>query len=132
MGNLNIIDHASIIPYYKHHEIVKCIQDIKGSDVLCGSKQCFRQILLVVSRALLAAVIDTCLKWPDIWHHFLQMRISRNMRANDNEQEISRWLLQFGNDNRSSALNDVPSDSIDIHAAWVFNSSTVVERFQKC
>lgn len=66
------------------------MQDIKGSDVLCGSKQCFRQILLVVIGDLPAAVIDTCFKWPNIWHHFLPLRINQNMRANDNEQEFSR------------------------------------------
>ena len=67
----------------------------------------FRQVLPVVPRAPPAAVIAVCLKRSNLWGRFQQLKLTQNMRTNQDEQEFSRWLLQLGNGLIGSTLDTV-------------------------
>ena len=41
--------------------------------------------------------MDTCIKRSNIWPHFHQIKLTQNMRAQVDEQDFSRWLLELGN-----------------------------------
>lgn len=84
-----IIDEVSMIPCYTPH---KSLRDIMEVDVLFGDKMIllrgdFKQILPVFSRVPPSAVVDDCLKRSNIWHNFLQRKLTpKHMSANDKEQ----------------------------------------------
>ena len=132
-----IIDEASMIPCYALKAIDKCLRDIMNTQTAFGGKVIllggdFRQVLPVVPRAPPAAVLDVCLKRSDLWHSFHQMSLTQNMRANANEKEFSRWLLQMGNGSIQSSLDGVASDVIDIPERCTCNGSLISEVFDNC
>ena len=132
-----IIDEASMIPYYALDAIDRCLRDIMSSDTLFGGKILllagdFRQILPVVPRSPPTAVLESCIKQSKLWHRFHQMRLTQNMRTHQNEEEFSTWLLQLGNGELSSSLNDVPVDSVDIPVECCCNKSLVEDIFNSC
>ena len=107
-----IIDETSMIPSYELKAIDNyCLRDMMNTDpafvgkvVLLGD---FRQVLPVVPRAPLAAVLDVCLKRSALWNSFHHMNLTQNMRTNENDPGFSRWLLQLGNGSIQSSLGAV-------------------------
>ena len=57
----------------------------------------FRQVLSIVPRQPHTVVIESCLKRSPLCPSFRVFKLTKNMRANADEQEFSRWLLGLGN-----------------------------------
>ncbi|XP_076038424.1 uncharacterized protein LOC143023699 [Oratosquilla oratoria] len=65
-------------------------------------------------------------------HNFHQLKLSQNMRTNENEQVFSQWLLQIGNGRVQSSLDNVSDDTIDIPEQYVCIDSLVSDIFDNC
>ena len=74
----------------------------------------FRQVLPVVPQATQSVVMDTCLKRSNIWPHFHQIKLTQNMRAREDEQDFSRWLLELGNGTLIANIQPPQRDIIEI------------------
>ena len=97
-----IIDEASMVLGSALNAIDKMLRDITGDDVPFGGKVFllggdFRQVLPIVPRQPRTVVIESCLKRSPLWPSFRVFKLTKNMRANADEQEFSRWLLGLGN-----------------------------------
>ena len=78
------------------------LRDITGVDVPFGVKVFllggdFCQVLPIVPRQPRTVVIESCVKRSPFGLLLGFFRLTKNMRANEDEQEFSRWLLGLGN-----------------------------------
>lgn len=115
--SLFIIDEASMIPAAALHAIDNMLRDITNTDIPFGGKIFlmggdFRQILPVIPRKPRAVIVENCLKSSHLWPEFVQFKLTKNMRANNDEQEFARWTLALGN-GELEAIGDVPN-SVEI------------------
>jgi hypothetical protein len=116
---LFIVDEASMIPCHALRAIDRMLRDISGNDVLFGGKIFllggdFRQVLPVVPRGSRTAIVENCLKSSPLWKSFTVVKLVKNMRADEDQQEFARWLLELGNGNLKVDDKDAPPGSIQI------------------
>lgn len=95
------------------------LQDITKLKVPFGGKVFlmggdFRQVLPVVPRASPTVIIENCIKSSPLWPLFRVFKLTKNMRAEQDQQEYAKWLLQLGNGQLQSVLPTAPPNSIDI------------------
>ena len=67
----------------------------------------FRQVLPVVPRSNRTAIVENCLKRSPLWPDFKVYKLTKNMRAREEERAFSEWLLQLGN----GTLSEVPESN---------------------
>ena len=113
-----IIDEASMVLGSALNAIDRMLRDITGIKVPFGGKVFllggdFRQVLPVVPRQPRTVIIENCLKRSPLWPSFRVFKLTKNLRANDNEQDFSRWLLALGNGEVHCEGCKIP-DSIEI------------------
>ncbi|KAF2361608.1 DNA helicase Pif1-like [Trinorchestia longiramus] len=119
----------------KYGQVIdRCLPDITSNDETFGGKTIllegdFRQILPVVPHAPPVAVLDVCLKRSHQWPCFEQLKLTTNVRINQQEQTFSQWLLQLGSGLLNSQLDNVPQDTIDIPNESVCKDSLIVDIF---
>ena len=82
-----------MIRSYALDAIDKCLRDGTNNHTMFGGKVIvlgadLRQVLPVVPRAPPAAVIAARLKTSNLWGRFQQLRLTQNIRTNQNEQEF--------------------------------------------
>ena len=95
------------------------LQDITGVQVPFGGKVFlmggdFRQVLPVVPRAPRTVIIENCIKRSPLWPLFKIFKLTKNMRADQDQQDYAKWLLQVGNGQLASELDSPPPFSIDL------------------
>ena len=84
-----------MIPTHALHAIDKLLRDITRIDIPFGGKIMllggdFRQVLPIVPRSPPAAIIEVCLKSSELWPLFRQVHLTKNMRADADEQDFAR------------------------------------------
>ena len=114
---LILIDEASMIPNDATHAIDRSLRDIMSNNIPFGGKLIlfggdFRQVLPVVIRGTAAKILEKCLKRSHLRHLFKIHKLTKNMRALEEEREFSKWLLKLGNGTLQSS--SVIADIIDI------------------
>ena len=97
-----IFDEASMIPKHALEAIDALLRDISNSNVPFAGKCVllggdFRQTLPVVRRGGAAHIIEVCLKSSRLWQFVQVFHLHINMRANEDQQRFSDYLLQLGN-----------------------------------
>jgi hypothetical protein len=98
-----IIDEASMVPAHALRAIDDMLRDITGlPEILFGGKVFllggdFRQVLPVVPRQPRTVIVENCLKSSPLWPHIEIFKLKKNMRAEVDQQEFARWLLDLGN-----------------------------------
>lgn len=80
----------------------RCLQDIKGNQLLMGGVLLilsgdFRQTLPIVSRGTPVDEYMACIKSSVIWPRTLKFHLTRNMRA-ENDQQFAEELINIGED----------------------------------
>lgn len=125
-----------MITSYALNAINRFIKGITGNDAVIGGKiirlgDCFRQTLPVDPRAPPAALIGVCIKRSHLWGRVHHLRLTRNMKANINEPEVSKWLLSLGNSSLNGVLQDVPQNTIDLPSSC-YQTSLVLGVFNNC
>ena len=103
-----------------------------GNEAVFGGKVIFMGgDFHVVPGDPLAVVVDAYNNRSNLWHRFQKFKLTQNMRANVNEQEFSKWLLQLGNGRLFTALNDVATYTIAIPVVCC-KESLVTDIFDGC
>jgi hypothetical protein len=97
-----IIDEASMVPAHALTAIDTLLRDITGVNCPFGGKIFllggdFRQVLPVVPRRPRTVIIEHCIKSSPLWQEFQVHKLTKNMRADHNQQEFAKWLLDLGN-----------------------------------
>jgi hypothetical protein len=105
--NVYIIDEASMVPKHALRVIDDLFRQITGINDPFGGKLFilggdFRQTLPIQKHATKAQQEDLCIKNSYLWKHFTIFKLSKNMRALENEKEFAEWILKIGN----GILND--------------------------
>ena len=113
-----IIDEASMVPGNAINAIDRMLRDITGAHAPFGGKVFllggdFRQVLPVIPRQPRTVIIENCLKRSPMWPCFKVFKLSKNMRAKENELEFASWLIGLGNDELQCEGCNIP-DSVEI------------------
>ncbi len=56
----------------------------------------FRQTLPVLPHQPRTVIIQNCINRSELWPLFKVIKLTKNMRAHDNESDFSKWLLKLG------------------------------------
>ena len=97
-----IIDEASMLPAHALRAIDVMLRDITYlPDVPFGGKVFllggdFRQVLPVVPRQPRTVIVENCLNRSPLWPLIAVFKLKKNMRADGDQQDFARWLLQLG------------------------------------
>ena len=102
-SSILIWDEISMCSKYMLNAVSRFYQDLLddkscpfgGAVVVCGGD--FRQQPPVIKRGKKADVLSLCVKKSNIWHKFLPIRLTENMRARESEKSFCEWLLKIGN-----------------------------------
>ena len=114
-----LIDEASMVSTHALTAINKMLQDITGVKEMFGGKIFvlggdFRQVLPVVPRKPRSAIVEQCIKSSSLSQQFKTFRLTKNMRAQEDEDDFSQWLLAIGNGETLCHDKGVPSNCISI------------------
>ncbi|XP_062514143.1 ATP-dependent DNA helicase pif1-like [Corticium candelabrum] len=101
--SLIIIDKASMMPLHALHAIDKLLRDLINEDIPFGGKIFllggdFRQVLPVMLHASRTLIVENCLKRLSLWPLFTIIKLTQNMRVQQDQQQFSKWELQLGNE----------------------------------
>lgn len=97
---------ASMIPLKALEFADKIVRDICNNDttpfagkllILGGD---FRQLLPVIKNATKEKILDECIKNSELWTHFKILKLSKNMRSEN--EDFQKFLLNIGDGNISS------------------------------
>jgi len=116
-AKLIIIDEASMTPSGAITVIDRLFRDLTqhpnlknipfaGKVVLFSGD--FRQTLPVVPHAGRNVILDNCLKNNPLWPEITKLRLEKNMRLKEGEEEFARFLLQVGNGSLPKTQDDMP------------------------
>ncbi|KAF4530354.1 hypothetical protein B566_EDAN018479, partial [Ephemera danica] len=128
-AGLIIWDEAPMAHIDLFQAVNRLLQDLMQNTLPFGGKVIllggdFKQILPVVkhgSRAsCVAALISKC---PDLWQHFIILRLTQNMRTNPAEIEFSNWLLQVG-----TGMLNTPQGTINIPANNIYSGTNFIQQ----
>ena len=114
-----LIDEASMIPAHALTAIDRMLQDITGVQQIFGGKIFvlggdFRQVLPVVPRKPRSAIVEHCVKSSPLWLKFQTFRLTKNMRAHEDQEDFAQWLLDVGNGDTLCSEEGIPSNCIAI------------------
>jgi hypothetical protein len=117
-----IIDEASMVPVHALSAIDNMLRDISGQDVPFGGKIFllggdFRQVLPVVPRKPRTVIVENCIKSSPLWSQFKVVKLTKNMRAGQDEQEFAKWVLAVGNGELELPADEAVPGSIQIPIA---------------
>lgn len=99
-AKLIIIDEATMMSCHALRCIDALLREVMLQDIPFGGKVIllggdFRQTLPVVVRGSRTQIIETCLKSSPLWQHFVQLRLSENMRSKG-QNLFNQWQLDVG------------------------------------
>ena len=115
--SLIIVDEVSMLSKYVLEAVDELLKRVMNNDDIFGGKVIllggdFRQTPNVVMKGCRASIYETCIKCSKLWSDATTLKLSQNMRAN-NQGEFSKWLLDVGNglaDNNS--MIEIPQQYI--------------------
>jgi len=131
-AKLIIWDEAPMANKHSLMCIDRLLKDIMGNDVPFGGKIIilggdFRQVLPVVPHASRAATVQNSIKFSPLWPLFKVFKLTKNMRANEDETEFADFLLKIGNGEYPS--ND--ENMIDLPPSFISETDIVSEVYGK-
>jgi ATP-dependent DNA helicase PIF1 len=106
------LDVASMCSAKVLEIIDRGLQDLRNSTLPFGGMFLilggdFRQILPVVRHGTRGELIQQCIKSSYLWNQFHVIRLSQNMRANQDESHFAAWLLEVGNGSADDLQHNV-------------------------
>ena len=106
-----IVDEASMIPTHALNAIDNLLRELTGVNFPFGGKIFVLggdfQVLPVIPHGSRSSTVENCLKRSPLWHHFKIIKLTKNMRANQDQQEFAEWVLQVGNGKLMSINNNL-------------------------
>ena len=67
----------------------------------------FRQTLPIVEKATAEQLLQIILKASDLWTHFKIFKLKKNMRANEDEVEFAKEILEIGDGKKNDSEGKV-------------------------
>ena len=104
-----IWDEATIAPAAAYDCIDTYLRDLMKTDIPFGGKILlmggdFRQCLPILPRGTIADILACTVKKSRIWKHAQQLKLHRNMRVNEAENDFKQWLSNLGTGNLPSTV----------------------------
>nr|KAF6387657.1 hypothetical protein mMyoMyo1_008120 [Myotis myotis] len=120
--------HHGIQSCYKRHRLLR---EIMNLNVACGGKVLllggdFRQCLSFVPHAMRATIVQTSLKYCNVWGCFRKLSLTTNMRSED--FAYSEWLLKLGDGKLDSSFH-LRTDIIEIPHEMICSGSIIKATF---
>jgi len=129
-ATLIIWDEAPMMHRFAFEAVDKSIRDLTGSDKPFGDKVVvlggdFRQILPVVIQGSRSHIIDACIKSSKLWQDVTVMRLTTNMRVQNEEQkQFVDYLLRIG-EGKKSVYGEVGEDMVKLPDEMIINDESV-------
>jgi hypothetical protein len=119
-------------PTYALSAVDNLLKDLMSNEKPFGGKVMllggdFRQCLPVVKHGNRVKVAQTSIKYNPSWRKFEQIKLSTNMRAN-NDSIFSEWLLCLG-DGKLTNTENFDCDTIEIPSRCLTETTLVDELF---
>lgn len=136
-ASLVIIDEVSMLQKDHLRCIDKLLRDIMGKNLPFGGKTFvvggdFRQTLPVKVRGSRTEILEICIKYSPLWHHFTGssfLTLSTNMRS-EGENEHNEWLLQIGMGNMDTVPGIYENDTIQIPQELMSKDELITSIFE--
>jgi hypothetical protein len=117
-SSLIIWDEATMATHYALHAVDRLLKDLMNNNSPFGGKVIlldgdFRQCLPVVKHANRVIIVQSSIKYSQLWPSFEQIKLERNMRS-DSDKVFSNWLIKLG-DGRLKNINEaiqIPSELV--------------------
>jgi hypothetical protein len=128
---LLIWDEATMASSHALNAVNRLLREIMGNELPFGGKVLllggdFRQCLPVVPHASRSAVVQSSIKYSDLWQYFVKFQLTANVRSID--PDYSQWLMQLGNG--ELPLEDgLSENTIEIPQSYLCNDSIVKDIF---
>jgi hypothetical protein len=125
-----IIDECSMISRIILNIMDKTLREItRNLSVPFGGKVMifggdFRQTLPIIEGATPGQILQNTMKASDLWSSFKIFKLTRNMRANPNEVEFAKEILEIGDGKKNDN-----EDNIIVPERYLFNGDLVKEIF---
>jgi hypothetical protein len=131
-SKLIIWDESTMAPSYALNAVDNLLKDFMSNEQPFGGKVMllggdFRQCLPVVKHGNRVKVVQTSIKYSPSWQKFEQIKLSTNMRAN-NDSVFSEWLLRLG-DGKLTNSENFDCDTIEIPSRYMTETTLVDELF---
>ncbi len=95
----------------------------------------FRQILPVVIRGTRGQIIDACIKSSDLWKYVNVMRLTVNMRIQQQQdyeqQEFVNYLLQIGEGKKELLNSDIGEDIVKLQDDMILDNDKLESLISK-
>jgi hypothetical protein len=125
-----ICDEAPMAPAYMYQAIDRFLRDLMkderpfgGKIVLFGGD--FRQVLPVVKGGMKADLLASSVKCSPLWKHFKVEKLTKNMRADEDQKEFADFLLQMG----EGRLPTNENDEIELDADFISKNGVIYDVF---
>lgn len=94
-----------------------------GKVILLGGD--FRQCLPVVKYGGEIEIVNTSVKKSELWSNFQVMKLFKNMRVDENNEEFKEWLLSVGNGKSNNIDNNIFTNTIFIDKKYFEEGSLI-------
>lgn len=114
--DLIIWDEAPMMHKYCFEALCRTLQDLCKNELPFGGKTVmftgdFRQILPVIPKGSRGIIVQSSIKHSNFWHLVQHLKLTMNMRVDQEETEFSNWILNVGNGGQC-ALHESMLDGI--------------------
>jgi hypothetical protein len=128
-ASLLIWDEATMATSHAINAVHRLLCEIMNNDLPFGGKVLllggdFRQCLPVVPHASQSAIVQSCIKFSNLWSDFVQLPLTSNVRSLD--PEYSEWLMNLGNGSLPT-VDWLPEDTVEIPQKFLCQDSLVTE-----
>ena len=127
-----VVDEVTMAKKEVYEAVNRTFQDIRGNDLPFGGVTVlfsgdWRQILPVVRHGGRADIIEACLKRSPIWKQVKIMKLTKNMRLNDQDadaESFAEQLLEIG-EGRAQIEADLGEYKIKVDDAFLLTQDSV-------
>ena len=120
-------DEAPMAPRYALEIMDRILRDVMNNDLLFGRKIVilggdFRELLPVLPRGIRSEIVNLSIKNSFLWNNFHKFKLTRNMRAVDDDMSFAQFVFDVGN----GTLND-DNDNIIIPERCIIRNNNFVD-----
>ena len=104
LRNIDVIiwDEISMVPKHAFECVNRCLQDVCNNNKSFGDKYVilagdFRQTLPIVKHGTRSDIVEACVKSSKLWPKFKQLKLTKNLRLLDSDNEFDKLCMNVGN-----------------------------------
>ncbi|KAH7716721.1 Protein F59H6.5 [Aphelenchoides avenae] len=105
-----IWDEAPMSPRYATEAVDQRLRELHGKDEPFGGAIMiqggdFRQCLPIEEYSLVSEQVNLSVKRSKLWPYFTVMKLTKNLRLNQGQEEYAKWILEVGEGKRLTGLD---------------------------